>query len=248
MEIDKENVLKPRAINANQENVEVGPQVGSEKKRNYFTICIEGNVGCGKSTLLSELERLPYVETIPEPLDEWTSLGDSNPLGLVYEDPSRWGYTFTTLAMLTNVRGHNHVPKTPVKVMERSIHSQRYVFAENHGNLITTMEYQLLDKMYKQFSASNYLSVDLFIYLRASPEVCIDRIQKRNRKEESPATIELIKNLHEKYEDWLYRKTVSVPGSSVLVVDAEKDVETVRKMCSNNLVAMYRQNATKISL
>lgn len=45
--------------------------------------------------------------------------------------------------------------------------------------------------------------VDGVIYLRAQPETCFARCQKRNRSEESSISLEYLKTVHQKHEDWL---------------------------------------------
>ena len=46
---------------------------------------------------------------------------------------------------------------------------------------------------------------EIFIYLRVSPELCMTRINKRNRECESNITIEYITQLYELYEDCIQK-------------------------------------------
>ena len=45
---------------------------------------------------------------------------------------------------------------------------------------------------------------DGFVYLRAEPETCMDRMKIRNRGEESAVDLKYLEDLHKRHEDWLY--------------------------------------------
>lgn len=70
-------------------------------------ISIEGNIGSGKSTLLSIIrENFPEISILDEPLTEWQNVGehkDINLLGLYYQDPQRWGFTFQIYAFMSRL-------------------------------------------------------------------------------------------------------------------------------------------------
>ena len=37
------------------------------------------------------LQKYPFIDILPEPLEKWTNLEGNDMLGLIYEDPKRWG-------------------------------------------------------------------------------------------------------------------------------------------------------------
>ena len=45
---------------------------------------------------------------------------------------------------------------------------------------------------------------DGFIYLRASPDTCHKRMKLRRRSEEGGVTLDYLRDLHEKHENWLF--------------------------------------------
>jgi thymidylate kinase len=63
-------------------------------------------------------------------------------------------------------------------------------------------------------------------YLRSSPELCYERIQKRKRPEESPISLGYIQKLHECYEHWLLQSKTPAP---VLVIDVNKELDQVKQ-------------------
>ena len=80
-----------------------------------------------------------------------------------------------------------------IKLMERSLFSARYVFVENlySMKLMNKVEYNVYDEWYKYLinDQSNKISVDLILYLKTDPEVCLERIKQRDRKEETKISI-----------------------------------------------------------
>jgi thymidylate kinase len=69
------------------------------------------------------------------------------------------------------------------------------------------------------------------VYLRSSPEVCYERIQRRRRPEETTVSLSYLQELHEFYEEWLIQAQTHV---SVLVIDANKELDEVRQLCVEN--------------
>lgn len=51
--------------------------------------------------------------------------------------------------------------------------------------------------------ASPTLVPDGFIYLRATPDICMGRMKRRSRVEEVGVQMEYLQGLHQKHEDWL---------------------------------------------
>ena len=56
------------------------------------------------------------------------------------------------------------------------------------------------------------LELDGIIYLKADPEVCLERLQTRNRAEETNVSIEYLRSLGRRHDDWLVAKTATCPG------------------------------------
>ena len=103
-------------------------------------------------------------------------------------------------------------------VQDRSIFEGVYVFVKNNyerGDLSqrdfeTFME--LFDLMKSQMKMP-----DLMIYLRKSVPALIAQIQKRGRDYEQTMQIDYLKDLNDKYEDFIYHKY----EGRVLVIDSD---------------------------
>ena len=125
-------------------------------------ISIDGNIGAGKSTLLEAVRTaMPEVEVVVEPVAEWENLKTADGKSLLahfYDDSKRWGYTFQNCAILTRIIALKNAIKTTKKrviVTERSVMTDRYVFAEMNrdcGN-INELEWDLYMKWFDNFAA-----------------------------------------------------------------------------------------------
>lgn len=194
-------------------------------------------------------------------MSKWTSIssGDCqsgvNLLELFYKDPKRWAYTFQTYAFLSRMKsqmnerpglGSGHGPDWVL--FERSVYSDRVCFAANcHAEgIISDMEYA----MYCDFhtfliDSMKELALDGIIYLRSSPETCMARLKQRSRTEEATVSLDYLKSLNQRHEDWLINKSVSCPGLTaknipVLVLDADIDFREDSAECVKLLSELER--------
>ncbi|RUS89439.1 hypothetical protein EGW08_002812 [Elysia chlorotica] len=221
---------KMKQLNGCHEKLEESkPQ---EKTRpQHITVAVEGNIGSGKSTLLKHFENLPYCEVVGEPLDQWTNLEGHNALGLLYENPDRWSFSFNMYAQLTRIDMHLKPHTLPVKMLERSLFSTRYCFVQNDylNKTINPFEFSVFSQWFDFLTSSGKADLDLIVYLRADPSVCYERLRMRSRKEEAVVPISLIESLHKLHDDWLLEKKYPVPAP-VLVLDANHDLDTMKEV------------------
>lgn len=168
---------------------------------------IEGNIGSGKTTLLHLLRaHIPNIILSPEPIGEWQRIGPHNILEAYYRDPSRWAYSFQTYALLSRVNQLSSILRTrPCTVplaplfTERSIAADRAIFArliQQEGQL-TPMEFEMYQRVYDDLWKLADLKLDHRpIYLRTSPEVCLERMRRRARSEEAAVGLDYLKKIH----------------------------------------------------
>lgn len=55
----------------------------------------------------------------------------------------------------------------------------------DYSGMMPGVDYAVLGEWFEWMTKNCAIGVDLFVYLRATPETCLDRIRQRNRKEES---------------------------------------------------------------
>ncbi|XP_022097006.1 thymidine kinase 2, mitochondrial-like isoform X2 [Acanthaster planci] len=204
---------------------------GQRTGKKPVTITIEGNIGSGKTTLMEFFSQHEDVTTVDEPVQKWRNARGHNLFDLMYRDPKRWSFTFQSYVQLTMLENHRTQVATPIKMMERSVYSARYIFVENmhQTSMMSDPEFTVLDELFQWVISNHDIGLDRIIYLRTSPEQCYERIQRRCRTEEEGIPLEYLKALHQLYEDWLVGKKYPIPGS-VMVLDGSAPLEDMLKM------------------
>ncbi|XP_028269550.1 deoxycytidine kinase-like [Parambassis ranga] len=200
-------------------------------------VSIEGNIAVGKSTFARLLQSAcPDWEVMTEPVSRWQNIESetskdtegqaqttvSNLLQMMYQDPQRWSYTFQTYSCMSRLRTQLQPPParllgskgTPVQVYERSVYSDRYIFALNMFELgcINPTEWAVYQDWHSLLVEEFGQQVELegIIYLRATPEKCMERLVCRGRPEEEGVTLDYLNKLHVQHEKWLVEKSTEV--------------------------------------
>ncbi|XP_034548559.1 deoxyguanosine kinase, mitochondrial isoform X2 [Notolabrus celidotus] len=198
-------------------------------------VSIEGNIAVGKSTFARLLQSAcPDWQVMAEPVSKWQNIQSgtskekdsvspqatvSNLLQMMYQDPQRWSYTFQTYSCMSRLRTQLQPPPahllssegTPVQVYERSVYSDRYIFALNMFELgcINPTEWAIYQDWHsllvEQFG--HQVELEGIIYLRAPPGKCMERLEHRGRAEEKEVKLDYLNKLHSQHERWLVEKS-----------------------------------------
>lgn len=183
-----------------------------------ISLVIEGNIGAGKSTFLKIMSEHLAIHPIFEPHEKWQSIGggSENLLQKFYEDTRRWAYTFQTYAFVSRVKEQEVAMREypeAVHVVERSVYSDRYCFAQNCYAMgtMSALEWQLYKEWFEWLVETYTVKPSGFIYLNNGPEVCYDRLRWRNRSEEAGVPLEYLTMLHQRHDDWLMKKIDVAP-------------------------------------
>lgn len=175
-------------------------------------ISIEGNIGAGKTRLMNHLrEHLEGVTFVDEPVDRWLSYRDaegSTILSQFYEDKRRWAFTFQWMAMVTrHMEAQERTGGVGVALQERSVGADGHVFAKQlyENGCMTEVEWKVYTDWFDKLADLLKAKSQCMIYLRVEPETCLERIRKRGRAGEESVTLEYLKQLHDKHDDWMLR-------------------------------------------
>ena len=177
-------------------------------------IAIAGNIGSGKTTLTNMLAKhygwTPRFETV-----------DANPyLEDYYKDIARWSFNLEVYFLKQRFKDLLEIRRSEKTIIQdRSIFEGVYVFAANNYAMGNLSEKDF--KTYMDLFESMMMMVewpDLMIYLQASVPHLIDNIQKRGRNYEQSMPIEYLKNLNDRYNEFIFEKY----KGKVLIIDADR--------------------------
>ncbi|KAH0503699.1 Thymidine kinase 2, mitochondrial [Microtus ochrogaster] len=189
-------------------------------KEKKALVCVEGNIASGKTTCLEFFSNTADVEVLMEPVLKWRNVRGHNPLSLMYHNASRWGLTLQTYVQLTMLDQHTRPQMSPVRLMERSIYSARYIFVENlyRSGKMPEVDYVVLSEWFDWIIRNIDVSIDLiaFVFLWQ----------------------EYLRAIHHLYEEWLVTGSLFPAAAPVLVIEADHDLE--------KMLELFEQNRSRI--
>jgi len=175
-------------------------------------ISLEGNIGAGKTTLLNALQEKykdrADVLFLLEPVDVWKEVQQNgkNILELFYEKKATYGFAFQVLVFqsrLQMIREACNQPDIHLIIMERSLDADYYVFAKMlyEQGYLQECEYEIYKRMAK-YEREQYMA-DGIVWLRETPETCMERIALRARKGEERISLEYLEKCDQYHQEWL---------------------------------------------
>lgn len=162
-------------------------------------IAIAGNIGAGKTTLSDRLAKSFGWDVHYESTEDNPYLSD------FYTDMRRWSFNLQIYFLnsryqqiLKILRGDRTV------VQDRTIYEDAYIFAPNLHDmgLMSTRDFQNYLSLFKTMN-SQIQPPDLLIYLRAGIPTLVSHIQARGREYEGNMSLDYLKRLNERYENWI---------------------------------------------
>jgi len=185
---------------------------------------IEGNIGSGKSTILKLLQLAQNVEVIQEPVDMWLNIKDNDNKNLLqhfYSDMNRYSYMFQTMVFKTRLQSLEKAQVEPFRFSERSIWTDRFVFGKMclEDNKMNSIESSCYKFWFEWLEEKFKPKPDGIIYIKCSPEKCLERIGNRGRDEENKIPIEYLDKLNLYHDEW-FNNWKETP---LLIIDNEED-------------------------
>lgn len=176
-------------------------------------IAIAGNIGAGKTTLTKMLAKHYGWEP------RFESVGFNPYLEDYYSDIKRWSFSLETYFLKERFKDMLAITKSEnTIVQDRSIFEGVYVFVTNNykrGDL-SERDYESYMELFGHMKRMMQLP-DLMIYLRKTVPSLIAQIQKRGREYEKGMQIDYLKDLNERYEDFIFNHY----EGKVLVVESD---------------------------
>jgi len=198
-------------------------------------ISLDGNIGVGKTTLIEHIKkRFPNIIVVPEPVDMWTQLKDSegrNLLELFYKDKQRWAFSFQQAAMLSRLlllqKAVEDAKPGQIILSERSVLTDRFVFAEmlHHSGDLNPIEWTLYQYWYKAFGSM--LPMAGLLYINTGVDTAYRRIQSRGRGGEGEISKEYLEALDRQHRAWVAGTNLQKQEIST---EDDVDIETTMKI------------------
>jgi deoxyadenosine/deoxycytidine kinase len=180
----------------------------------YF-LAIAGNIGVGKTELTNrlstELGWLAYYEPVIQ-----------NPyLDVFYADMPRWSFHLQIYFLSERFKAQVQIGASELPfIQDRTIYEDAEIFAHTltEQGSMTGVDFENYRSLFGVL-VSYLRKPDLIIYLKASPEVLMERIAKRGRASEKGIGIDYIARLNRAYDDWMRRARDEM---EVLEIDTDR--------------------------
>jgi deoxyadenosine/deoxycytidine kinase len=189
-----------------------------KSQANIKYIAIAGNIGAGKTTLCTQLGKRFGWEVHYESTEDNPYLSD------FYNDMHRWSFNLQIFFLNSRYRqilqilsGENTV------IQDRTIYEDAYIFAPNLHDmgLMSSRDFNNYFDLFRTMQ-SQVQAPDLLIYLRASIPTLVDHIQSRGREYEGNMSLDYLKHLNERYENWI---STYKEGKLLIINSDELDFE-----------------------
>jgi deoxyadenosine/deoxycytidine kinase len=191
-------------------------------------ISVDGNIGSGKSTNVNDLQAYfknkgtDDIIFVQEPVGEWNSVVDVSGTPILanfYKDPKQYAFRLQMLAYISRLALLRDVAKKGYKyiITERCVGTDRNVFSKmlyDKGD-IAHDEYIIYNKWHEEFAKD--VPISAIVYIRASPETCLSRVNIRAREGEN-IPIEYLEECHRYHEEWIQGENIPK-----LYIDANTD-------------------------
>ncbi len=176
-------------------------------------IAVAGNIGAGKTTLTKMLSR--YYGWEPR----FESVGFNPYLDDYYKDIPRWSFCLETYFLKERFKDMLAIEQaTHTIIQDRSLYEGVYVFVTNNyrrGDL-SERDYTTYMELFGHIKRLLRMP-DLMIYLRKSVPSLIAQIQKRGRDYEQTMQIDYLRDLNDRYEDFIFHQY----EGKVLVIESD---------------------------
>ena len=193
-------------------------------------ISFDGNIGSGKSTKVKDIEEYYKAQGrddiifIQEPVDSWNTVVDENGVTILsnyYKNQKRFAFRLQMLAYISRLSLLRDAVKKGYKyiITERCVGTDRNVFSKmlyDKGD-IEHDEYTIYKKWYEEFISD--VPIGAIVYIKASPETCLERVNIRAREGEN-IPLDYLKECSKYHDEWI--DSENIPK---LVINADIDLK-----------------------
>jgi len=162
-------------------------------------VLVAGNIGAGKTSLTERIGQRLGWQTAYE------SVADNPYLPDFYNNMAAWAMHLQIYFLGHRARQYEQLALAPLSaILDRSIYEDAAIFARalhQMGNL-NERDYQTYRTLF-QIVTEKLPRPNLLIYLKAPPQVLMQRIQQRGRSMENSISLDYLTLLDRYYTEWL---------------------------------------------
>ena len=166
-------------------------------------VAVAGNIGAGKTTLCTQLGKYFNWEVHYEDASTNPYLSD------FYDDMQRWSFNLQIYFLNSRYKQILEIQSGDRTIIQdRTIYEDANIFAPNLHEM-GLMSKRDIDNYLDLFEtmSSQVNPPDLLIYLQSSISTLVSHIQSRGRDYEGNMSLDYLKRLNEKYENWISNYT-----------------------------------------
>lgn len=207
--------------------------------RDIRHIAVAGNIGAGKTSLTSLLAKhfnwdVHYEDT------------ETNPyLTDFYDDMSRWSFNLQIYFLNSRYKQVLEIQQGahPV-IQDRTIYEDAHIFAPNlyEMGLMSRRDFDNYIDLFNTMS-SQVRAPDLLIYLQAGIPTLVSHIQTRGRDYEGSISLDYLKKLNERYEQWIQGYSdgplLIVNTDHLDFIDKQDDLRTIIEMVDGEINGLF---------
>jgi len=205
-------------------------------------IVVAGNIGAGKSTLVQILsEKLGY-QPFFEPVNDNPYLAD------FYQNMEAWSFHSQLYFLTRRLRIHKQLLEAEGSVVQdRSVYEDAEVFARNlylQGDM-STRDYSIYQDLY-QILIDLLPPPNLVVYLRATVDTLLERINTRGRGFEAGISRSYLERLNVLYEEWIASfaqcPVLIIPSDNLNLVSSSAHISQVVQLVQDRIMGKTEVN------
>ena len=205
-------------------------------------IVVAGNIGAGKSTLVQILsEKLGY-QPFFEPVNDNPYLAD------FYQNMEAWSFHSQLYFLTRRLRIHKQLLEAEGSVVQdRSVYEDAEVFARNlylQGDM-STRDYGVYQDLY-QILIDLLPPPNLVVYLRATVDTLLERINTRGRGFEAGISRSYLARLNVLYEEWIASfaqcPVLIIPSDNLNLVSSSAHISQVVQLVQDRIMGKTEVN------
>jgi deoxyadenosine/deoxycytidine kinase len=181
--------------------------------QNIKHVAVAGNIGAGKTTLTELLAKKFNWEINFEDTNDNPYLAD------FYDDMQRWSFHLQIYFLNSRYQQILNIQSgAKATIQDRTIYEDAYIFAPNlyEMGLMSSRDFDNYFNLFRTMS-TQVNPPDLLIYLRASIPTLVEHIQSRGRDYEGNMSLDYLKRLNNRYEDWVK----NYKDGKLLIIDVD---------------------------